>query len=181
MIVSAPVDEGELQNLLYTAINANHPMAIRFPRGYGIGAKLNEKYLELPIGKGEILQKGEDVAIIAIGTAIAPSFEAAEILEKEGITCTIVNARFVKPLDAELLTKVVTDSKLVVTVEENVLDGGFGSSVSSLLHDQGLADIKLVRIGLPDQFIEHGTQKQLRSKYKLSADEIAKRIKDTLS
>jgi len=181
MIVSAPGNESELQHLLYTAVNAKHPMAIRFPRGYGSGVKLNKNYLELPIGKSEILQEGKDVAIIAIGAAVAPSLEATEILAKEGVTCTVVNARFVKPLDVELLTRVATDSKLVVTVEENVLDGGFGSSVSSLLHDQVLADIKLLRIGLPDQFIEHGTQKQLRNKYKLSADEIAKRIKDSLS
>lgn len=180
LIVSAPSDESELQHLLYTAVNANHPMALRFPRGYGIGAKLNKEFLELPIGEGEILHKGEDIAIIAIGTTVAPSLEAAEILKKEGLACTVVNARFVKPLDEELLTKVASDSKLLVTVEENVLCGGFGSIVSSLLHDCKLTDIQLVRIGLPDQFIEHGDQKLLRSKYKLSADEIAKRIKITL-
>jgi len=92
----------------------------------------------------------------------------------------VVNARYVKPLDEELIVSIASSVKLLVTIEENVLNGGFGSSVSSLLHDQNLADVKLVRIGLPDQFIEHGTQKELRDKYKLSAGEIAKRIISSL-
>ena len=180
LIVSAASDENELQNLLYTAVNTNHPMAIRYPRGYGLGKKLIDNLQELPVGKGEIIRKGNDIAVIAIGAVVASSLEAAEILGKEGIACTVVNARYAKPIDAELITRVASDIKLVVTVEENVLGGGFGSSVSSLIHEQNLADVKLVRIGLPDQFIEHGTQKQLRDKYKLSADEIAKRVKSSL-
>ena len=181
MIVAAPGNESELQHLLYTAVNAGHPMAIRYPRGYGIGTKLNKKYLELPVGKSEVMQEGKDVTIVAIGSAVAPSLESAEILGKEGIGCTVVNAIYAKPLDAELITRVASGIELVVTVEENVLGGGFGSSVSSLLHEQNLADTKLVRIGLPDHFIEHGTQRQLREKYKLSAIEIANRIKSSLS
>jgi len=180
MIVAAPCDESELQNLLYTAVNAGHPMAIRYPRGYGIGVKLNKQYIELPIGKSEVMQEGKDIAVIAIGAAVAPSLEAAKILRKEGISAAVVNARYVKPLDEELIVSIASSVKLLVTIEENVLNGGFGSSVSSLLHDQNLADVKLVRIGLPDQFIEHGTQKELRDKYKLSAGEIAKRIISSL-
>jgi 1-deoxy-D-xylulose-5-phosphate synthase len=181
MIVAAPSNENELQHLLYTAVNADHPMAIRYPRGYGVGTKLDKKYLELPVGKGEVIRDGKDVAIVAIGAAVAPSLEAAEILEEKGIACTVINAIYAKPLDAELITRVASGIKLVVTVEENVLGGGFGSSVSSLLHEQNLTDTKLVRIGLPDQFIEHGTQRQLRDKYKLSAVEMAKRIESSLS
>ncbi|MFC1979019.1 1-deoxy-D-xylulose-5-phosphate synthase [Chloroflexota bacterium] len=180
MIVAAPRDENELQHLLYTAINAEHPMAVRYPRGYGIGAKLDKQFTELPIGKSEIIQKGRDIAIIAVGATVAPSLEAAKILQKEGVSCTVVNARYIKPLDEKLILSIATSVKLLVTIEENVLNGGFGSSISSLLHDHNLTENKLVRIGLPDQFIEHGTQKQLRDKYKLSADKIAKRIKSSL-
>ncbi|MFC1998475.1 1-deoxy-D-xylulose-5-phosphate synthase [Chloroflexota bacterium] len=180
LIVSAASDENELQNLLYTAVNTDHPMAIRYSRGYGIGKKLINNLQELPVGKGEIIRKGNDVAIIAIGVAVEPSLEAADMLEKDSINCSVTNARYVKPLDAALISDLAKTNKLLVTVEENVLSGGFGSAVSSLLHDQNMAGVKLLRIGLPDQFIEHGTQSQLRAKYKLSANEIAKQIKSSL-
>ncbi|MFC1905867.1 1-deoxy-D-xylulose-5-phosphate synthase [Chloroflexota bacterium] len=180
LIVAAPSDENELQNLLFTAVNANHPMAIRYPRGYGIGKKLRDKPQELPIGKGELIRKGNDVALIAIGVALEPSLKAAEMLEKDGISCSVANARFVKPVDTALILELAGSSKILVTVEENVLSGGLGSTISSFLHDQNKANTKLLRIGLPDQFIEHGTQSQLRQKYKLSADEIAKQIKSSL-
>jgi len=181
LIVAAASDENELQNLLYTAINTDHPMAIRYPRGYGIGKKLTDDLQELPVGKGEIMRKGNDVAIIAIGSSVEPSLEAADLLEKDGISCSVTNARYIKPLDITLVSKLAEINKLVVTVEENVLAGGLGSAVSSLMHDQNMADTKLLRIGLPDKFIEHGTQPQLRKKYKLSFDEIVKQIKAALT
>ena len=177
MIISAPSDENELRHLLYTAVNTPHPMAIRYPRGHGLGVSLDSDLHKIPIGKGEIIRTGKDVAILAVGYAVAPSLEAAEMLAKDGINCAVVNARFVKPLDAQLIVRVAEDTKQVVTVEENALAGGFGSSVLALLQDKKMTDIMVERIGLPDHFIEHGPQILLRAKHGLGADEIAQRVK----
>jgi 1-deoxy-D-xylulose-5-phosphate synthase len=180
LIVCAPSDENELQHLLYTATGAGCPFAIRYPRGHGTGVALDKELKVLPIGKGELLTEGDDVAIIAVGSTVQSSLEAAELLLKDGLNCAVVNARYIKPLDHELILKVASTSKLVVTIEENVLTGGFGSSVSALLHDNDV-NVKMMRIGLPDQFIEHGTQNQLRDKYNLTPAKIAQQIKSAVS
>jgi len=176
LIISAPKDENELQHLLYTAVRAKHPMAIRYPRGSGLGVKLDSELHEIPIGKGEILRGGRDVVILAIGTMVAPALEAAEKLASNGIGATVVNARFAKPLDAELILSLASDVKCIVTVEENALSGGFGSSVVSLLKEAGMNDVKVNSIGIPDEFVEQGSQATLRSIYGLDAEGIARQV-----
>jgi 1-deoxy-D-xylulose-5-phosphate synthase len=176
LIVSAPRDENELQHLLYTAVRSKHPMAIRYPRGSGLGVELDPQLREIPIGKGEILRHGKDVVILAIGTMVAPSLEAARELALNGIEATVVNARFAKPLDAELIIGLAGDIKRLVTVEENALSGGFGSSVVSLLKESGVSDIQVKSIGIPDEFVEQGSQAILRSSYGLDAKGIAKQV-----
>jgi len=129
------------------------------------------------VGSGERLSAGKDVAIIAIGTTVYPALEAATLLEKDGIMVTVVNARFVKPLDRELILSVVRECGVVVTVEENALQGGFGSAVLELLSDERLTGFKVKRIGIPDRFIEHGTQAELRNMLGLDATGIAAVVK----
>ena len=176
LIIAAPKDENELQHLLYTAVKAKHPMAIRYPRGSGVGVELDEKLRQIPIGKGEILRKGKDVAILAIGTTVTPALEAASRLAEAGIEATVANARFAKPLDAELIKGLVGDTKRLVTVEENTLSGGFGNSVIDLLQQSGISDIQVKVIAIPDEFVEHGSQAQLRAQYGLDAEGIAKQV-----
>ncbi|MFC1870823.1 1-deoxy-D-xylulose-5-phosphate synthase [Chloroflexota bacterium] len=176
LVVAAPKDENELQHLLYTAVKAGRPVAIRYPRGSGVGVKLDTDLHELPIGKGEILRYGEDVAILAIGVMVVPALEAAEELAAKGIAATVVNARFAKPLDSELITDVASHTKCVVTVEENALLGGFGSSVASLLQESGIYDIPVKSLGIPDEFVEQGTQGILRAKYGLDAKGICQQV-----
>jgi 1-deoxy-D-xylulose-5-phosphate synthase len=176
LIVSAPRDENELQHLLYTAIKASHPMAIRYPRGHGLGVKLDDALYPLPIGKAEVLRNGEDVAILAIGATVAPALEAAAELATKDIKAMVVNARFAKPLDSALVLDLAGRIKRVVTVEENTLSGGFGSSVAGLLQKSGITDVAVRSLGLPDAYIEHGTQVILRAKYGLDAKGIASQV-----
>ncbi len=176
LIVSAPKDENELQHLLYTAVKSGRPMAIRYPRGPGLGVELDTELCPIPIGKGEIVRSGEDLAILAIGTTVAPAVEAAQELALSGIEATVVNARFAKPLDSKLIIDLATGIKHLITVEENALSGGFGSSVGKLLQESGIHDIQLRSIGIPDEFVEQGTQAILRSKYGLDAKGIAKQV-----
>jgi 1-deoxy-D-xylulose-5-phosphate synthase len=174
LVVAAPSDENELGHMLYTATRYGGPIAIRYPRGNGKGVPLDEKLKELPVGKGDIIKTGNDLAIIAIGSAVVPSLEAAWILNKKNIDCTVVNARFAKPLDSDLILETVSKTKRLVTVEENALAGGFGSAVLSLL--SSIAGVRALRIGIPDEFVEHGPQELLRANYGLDADGIARRI-----
>jgi 1-deoxy-D-xylulose-5-phosphate synthase len=176
LVVAAPKDENELQHLLYTAVKSGQPMAVRYPRSIGLGVKLDDEFQEIPIGKSEVLLYGNDVAILALGASVEPAIKAADKLAKQGIQAMVVNARFAKPLDTKLIRELTTNIKLVVTVEENVLSGGFGSSVLSLLQEQGITDIKAKNIGLPDQFVEHGTPEQLRCKYGLDAEGIYRQV-----
>lgn len=176
LIISAPKDENEMQHLVYTGVRANHAIAIRYPRGSGPGTALDEALHELPIGKGEILRDGKDVAILALGNLVYPALEAAKELEKAGVESRVVNARFVKPLDTELILDTTTKIKRILTVEENTLDGGFGSAVLQLLQSSKVQDVRVKCLGLPDLFIEHGTQSQLRSMYDLDAPGIARQV-----
>ena len=173
LIVSAPKDENELQHLLYTAVTSGRPMAIRYPRDSGLGVELDTEFHTVPIGQGEILRFGEDIAIIAIGSTVAPALEAAQELATKGVEATVINARFAKPLDSELITSVASRVKNLVTVEENTLSGGFGSSVIELLQKSGVGDIQVRSIGIPDEFVEQGAQAILRSQYGLDAKGIA--------
>ncbi|MFC1990114.1 1-deoxy-D-xylulose-5-phosphate synthase [Chloroflexota bacterium] len=176
LIVSAPKDENELRHLLYTAVKSNHPMAVRYPRSAGLGVKLDAKLHALPVGKGEILRYGDDVAVLAVGTMVATALEAAHQLASDGIEATVVNARFVKPLDSELIVDLAGRVKRIITVEENTLSGGFGSCVIDLLQKSGMSGVQVRSIGLPDEFIEQGAQTILRSRYGLDAEGIARQV-----
>jgi len=181
MIVCAPKDENELQDLLYTALTAGHPMAIRYPRGRGTGVPLVTELHQIPIGKAEIIKQGEDIVIIGIGSTVMPSLEAAEHLALRGIDAMVINARFAKPLDTELILDVANHTQKVVIVEENVLSGGFGAAVLELLEKAEASDIKVKRLGIPDEFVTHGKQDFLRSHYHLDALGIAKECSDFLA
>ncbi len=172
MVVMAPKDENELQHMLYTAVRHQGPVAVRYPRGAGVGVSLDWELKELPIGQGELLREGTDVLFLAIGNMVYPALKAAHLLEKEGLSAAVVNARFVKPLDRELILNLARRIKKVVTVEENVLQGGFGAAVLELLAREGL-NIPVKMIGLPDKFIEHGAPDLLREKYGLTPEKIA--------
>lgn len=164
IIVMAPKDEYELRSMLKTAVNISDPVAIRYPRGIGIGiSDINEKELkQIRIGEGEILRKGKDVNILAIGSSVYPSLMAYDILKKYyNINACVANLRFLKPLDNNLLKEVSKNSNYILTVEENVLQGGFGSAVLEFYEQEKINDIKLKRIGIPDVFIKHGTREQL--------------------
>jgi len=176
LIVAAPKDENELQHLLYTAVKSDHPIAIRYPRGSGVGVELDTELHPIPIGKGEILRDGEDVVILAIGVMVAPALEAARELTSKGIESTVVNARFAKPLDADLIIGLASRIKRIVTVEENALSGGFGSSIVDLLQKSGMSDVQVKSIGLPDEFIKQGAQATLRSEYGLDANGIVQQV-----
>jgi len=162
MIVMAPKDENELQHMLKTAVSGSGPVAVRYPRGAGVGVPLDPEPVALPVGRGEIICEGEDLAVIAIGATVQPALEAAEELRAEGISARVVNARFVKPLDAELIAATAGKFKKIILVEENVLMGGFGSAVLELLAGEGIGEVRIVRLGIPDVFLEHATQQELR-------------------
>jgi len=176
LIVSAPKDENELQHLLHTAVQSGQPMAIRYPRSAGLGVDLDTELQPIPIGSGEVLRQGDDLVILAIGNMVAPALEAAKELASNGIEATVVNTRFAKPLDSELISELANRIKRVVTVEENSLNGGFGSSIVDLLKNSDLNDIQVKTIGLPDTFIEQGDQATLRAKYASDAKGIVQKV-----
>jgi 1-deoxy-D-xylulose-5-phosphate synthase len=176
IIVAAPKDENELQHMLYTAVKSGKIMAVRYPRSPGLGVKMDTGFKELAIGKSEILRQGNNIAIVAIGSMVAPAMEAAEILALQGIEATVVNARFVKPVDTEMIVDLAIRIKRIVTVEENTLAGGFGSYVNDAIKQADISDVIIRNIGVPDVFIEHGGQAFLRSKYGLDAQGIVKKV-----
>ena len=176
IIVAAPKDENELQHMLYTAVKSGKIMAVRYPRSPGLGVKMDTGFKELAIGKSEILRQGNDIAIVAIGSMVAPAMEAAEILALQGIEATVVNARFVKPVDTEMIVDLAIRIKRIVTVEENTLAGGFGSYVNDGIKQADISDVIIRNIGVPDVFIEHGGQAFLRSKYGLDTQGIVKKV-----
>jgi len=176
LILAAPKDENELQHLLYTAVKSGRPMAVRYPRSPGLGLPLDTKLREIPIGEAEVVRYGEDVVLFALGVSVAPSMEAAGELAKKGIEATVVNARFAKPLDKSLIIDLSGRIKRIITVEENVLNGGFGSSIVRLLQESGMCNVTVKNIGIPDEFVEHGTQAILRSKYGLDANGITQQV-----
>jgi 1-deoxy-D-xylulose-5-phosphate synthase len=182
MLVMAPKDEGEMRDMLYTMIEHEGPAAMRYPRGNGVGADIARAPELLEVGRGEILRdEGGDVAIVAYGSMVYPAMGAAERLARDGIAATVVNARFVKPLDAGLLLALARTKRLIVTVEEAYLAGGFGSAVMELLEENGLLDgLRLVRMGVPDRIVTHGDAKLLLAKYGLDPDGIYTRVKESV-
>lgn len=175
LIMAAPADENELQHLLKTAVEAKAPFILRYPRGAGTGIPLDEELKALPIGKGHWIKKGKDATILAIGNRVTPALQAAELLAKKGFDCGVVNMRFVKPLDTAIIDKALSVSPFIFTVEDNMLAGGFGSAVAEYLTDKQ-ANAHLVRLGIGDEFVEHGKTAQLYEQLGLDAQHIADRI-----
>src|SRR4030043_928835 len=173
-----PKDEIEFQHMIKTAIECPMPVAFRYPRGRGAGLKREGPLQLLDIGKGEVLREGGDIFILAIGSTVYPSLRAAERLADMGIQATVINSRFLKPLDGNLLCDWAKKTGKVITVEENVLQGGFGSAVLELFQERGLFSIPLKRLGIPDIFVEHGPQALLREKYGIDENGIFKEVKE---
>ena len=157
MVVMAPKDEDELQHMVKTAVEYEKgPIALRYPRGSGIGVPMVNQPQSIAVGKAEILRSGENLLILAIGNRAHPALEAADVLEDSGISATVVNARFVRPLDAQLILPIAERIGKVITVEDGVLMGGFGSAILEMFADYGLTKVQVKRLGVPDQFIDHG-------------------------
>ena len=176
MIVSAPKDENELQHMLFTAIYSGKPFAVRYPRGFGIGVALDRELQTLPIGKGEVLRRGKDVNLFAYGSMVPPAMEAAAALGQRGVDCGVINARFAKPLDIELIEQTLHLSPRLVTLEEHLVSGGLGSAVLELAEHRRF-DAAAIRVhAIPDQFIEHGPQAYQRAKFHLDAAGIVETV-----
>ncbi|TAJ28544.1 MAG: 1-deoxy-D-xylulose-5-phosphate synthase, partial [Nitrospirae bacterium] len=180
MAVMAPKDENELQHMVKTCLDHDGPASVRYSRGSCLGVTMDPEPTALPIGKGELLREGTDVALVAIGVTVWQAVEAAKRLEAEGISAAVVNARFVKPLDAELIGSVAKRVRCLLTVEEGSRMGGFGSAVLESLSDQGI-QVPTKVVGLPDWYIEQGPQDLLREKYGLTADGIYESAKALLA
>ena len=174
MVVMAPKDENELRHMLLTALEVGGPAAVRYPRGNGIGAPL-EEFRKLEIGKAEILREGQDLAILALGSMVYPSLEAATKLEELGLHSTVINARFMKPLDEELISVLAVEKPFLVTAEEGTEAGGFGAQVAALLQDRRIP-ASVLRVAVPDRIIPHGAPNLLHAKYGLDVDGIVERI-----
>jgi len=168
----APRDEAEMVRMLRTAVAAGRPVAIRYPRGAGLGVAVPAEPETIPWGKGELLVDGRDVLLIGIGATVHPCLQAAEELLKSGISAAVVDARFVKPLDAELILQLVRRIGRAITVEENYLAGGFGGAVLEMLEENGEHPQQFRRIGLPDRFVEHGSPSEIRETYGVNAERI---------
>ncbi len=180
MVVMAPKDENELQHMLYTAMLYRGPIALRYPRGSGVGVSLDWELKAIPIGRAEVLREGQDILVLAIGATVWPALRAAEELSSQGVSVTVVNARFAKPLDEELILDLAQGHDRLMTIEENSLIGGFGSAVAELLADRRLP-VPLMRLGIPDVFVEHGSPAILRDKLGLTTPKIKDSILNFLS
>jgi 1-deoxy-D-xylulose-5-phosphate synthase len=176
LVVMAPADESEMRNMIYTAVEYDGPIALRYPRGAGEGVPIHKEFHLMKIGKGALLREGKDVALLAVGRMVGVAQKAADLLEAEGIAASVANMRFVKPLDEELLAQLAVKTKAFVTLEENAAEGGFGSAVAEYLEQKGWNDVSLKIIGLPDEFIEHGKPQTIREKYGLDPAGVAETV-----
>lgn len=178
MVVMAPKDENELQSMVKTAlVYEGGPIAFRYPRGTGVGVKMALELQPLPIGKSEILREGEDVLVLAIGNRVYPALEAAQTLADSGISATVINARFVKPLDTETIVPLAESIGKVITIEDGVVMGGFGSAVLEALAAADVTNVQVTNLGIPDEFIEHGDVQHLYALCQCDANAIARAAK----
>jgi 1-deoxy-D-xylulose-5-phosphate synthase len=171
----APKDENELRQMLYTALYRGGPTAVRYPRGAAAGVPLDSSFAAIPVGRGELLREGTDVALIALGTMVGPALAAAEALNGRGVSCAVVNARFAKPLDADLIRAQAAKAGRVATIEEGCLPGGFGSAVAECLADAGMA-VPLLRLGVADRLAQHGPAGRLLREEGLDTGGIAESV-----
>lgn len=177
MVIMAPKDEAELRDMLYTAVEyKNGPIALRYPRGSALGVEVKDGFSKIEIGKAEILVDGEDVALLALGSMVDYSLKAAAKLKEQGISCEVINMRFAKPLDTEMLESVAARFNKIVTLEENNLPGGFGSAVAEYFILKNYKN-DLQFIGIPDKFVDHGTQEELHHILGIDPDGIAEKVK----
>jgi 1-deoxy-D-xylulose-5-phosphate synthase len=177
MVLMAPKDESELRDMLYTAVKYDKgPIALRYPRGSALGVPLKNDFDAIEIGKSERLTKGDDVALLAVGSMVDYSIKAAEKLEAEGIHSEVINMRFIKPLDTKILNDIAARHNKIVTLEESTLTGGFGSGVLEYFTEKNYKN-DVLRIGLPDRFVDHGTQKELHHILEMDPEGIVKRVK----
>jgi 1-deoxy-D-xylulose-5-phosphate synthase len=160
--------------MLVTALNHDGPIAVRYPRGLSADVDLDSDPAPIPVGRAEVLTHGDDLLILAIGGMVQEGLEASRRLEAQDLHVTVVNCRFVKPLDRELICSLASAIPRIITVEENALQGGFGSAVMEMLADECVGPFQVKRIGIPDQFIEHGAAGILRKKYGLDAEGIVR-------
>lgn len=174
MIVASPKDENELRNMLYSAFEYKSPVAVRFPRGNISGAGLDENFNFVPAGKGEVLKKGKDICLISIGSMVYPSLLVANQLDSQGVRCGVINARFAKPIDADIINEAAASSKLIVTVEENTFCGGFGSAILEEIQPQYRNRVRI--ISLPDRFITQGSIDQLKKDAGIDVQTIFSRV-----
>jgi 1-deoxy-D-xylulose-5-phosphate synthase len=175
-----PKDEDELADMMYTAMLHEGPSAIRYPRGTGPGVAVKEQPVELEIGKAEVIRNGADVAIFGLGAMLPEAERLAEMLEKEGFSAAVINPRFAKPVDKGCVAEFGGRCGLVVTLEDHVLAGGFGSAVMETLNELEV-QVPVVRVGWPDAFIEHGKVESLREKYGLTAEAALEKARPYLS
>ena len=172
LVIMSARDEKLLQQMLYTAVNSNRPTVVRYPRGDSSGVGLEQTMTEITLGRGEVLQAGKDLLIIAVGSRVYPALRAAEMLSQQGLEVGVIDPRFIKPLDQDLLLENIKRYKKVISVEEHVLAGGFGSAMLELINNHNLKGVQLKRLGLPDHFIPHGSQARMRALYQLDAQGI---------
>jgi len=180
IILMAPKDENELRHMIYSALQYKHPVAIRFPKGSGIGVPVEKEFRFIPIGEAELLKKGNDL-LLAYGNMVYPALEVARRLEGEGISLAVVNARFAKPLDGKLILELAKQADAVITLEEGVLEGGFGSAVRELLDQHGLYHLRFKSFGLPAEVYPLGKPEEIRKILRLDPDGLSGQIKDFLS
>ena len=181
MVVMAPKDESELRDMLYTAVrHQDGPIALRYPRGNGLGVPLKPGFDTIPIGQAETLRTGTAAALLAIGEMVVPALEAASALEKEGVSCEVVNMRFVKPLDGALLERLATRFGHVITIEDNTVIGGFGSAVAEYYAARQMPHVSVRMHGVPDHFIDHGSPAELAAETGLDSAGIARFVRATL-
>ena len=177
MVIMAPRNESELRDMIYTAVEyAGGPIAVRYPRGNGVGVALKEGFDKVPIGKAETLRQGKDVALLAIGTMANVASEAATLLAQQGISAEVVSMRFVKPLDDDLLRMLSARIPRIVTLEDNVMLGGFGSAIAEFFAREGITSVRQLSIGIPDRFIDHGSPQELYAELGLDAPAIARSV-----
>ncbi|MFZ5591980.1 MAG: 1-deoxy-D-xylulose-5-phosphate synthase [Bacillota bacterium] len=172
MVIMAPGDENELRQMLYTALQHDGPVAVRYPRGSGTGCPLDQQLRPIPLGSARVLQEGDQLTLLAAGSMVQPARQAAQELARRGIATACINARFIKPLDEKLILHFAARTGRVITVEENVLAGGFGSAVLELLQQHGLSRVQVVRLGVPDCFITHGSRDILLQQCGLTSEQI---------
>ena len=179
LVIMAPKDFKELEQMMEYAISLKKPVVIRYPRGGETNLKLESKN-KIEIGKSEILKNGEDITIVAIGKMVSKSMEIAEELQKQNINAEVINARFLKPLDKETIINSIKKTQYVITIEDGTLIGGLGSSIKELIVDEKLQDIKIKSFGYPDYFVKHGTVDELEKLYGIDGKSIIKYIEENL-